>query len=334
MKTENLQKLQLGVKYLAFFTVAIGLFLLSYSFFSKTAYKGYDRYLVNKISEIQKINDKSKDFTSEDSIDKDKAVKKLPSINSDLNAVRNDLTSKAPEESNENYDNLVKGLESNILIIQQLEAMVNNPMGKDIDKASENLKNYADTTNNYYSLINIKNINFSIGKQLSLALDNTIKYCRTSNNLLKQAEIKVDQYSSFITKIDELNTLFQNNKVDYYPEALKARKNQVSYELTISNIDRNITTFETIKKSLEGMVIPNDTLELYRSFNAVIDQYYDYLKNTKYALATESVHNINGDAKEEFLDTLYVNSKKLYSEVAVKHKGFLKDYEKFKKSKQ
>lgn len=333
MKTENLQKLQLGVKYLAFFTVAVGLFLLSYSFFSKTAYKGYDRYLVNTISQIQKINDRCKDFTTSDSIEKEKAIKKLPTINSDLNAVRNDLIEKKPEENNENYNNLLKGVENNILIIQQLEAMVNNPMGKDIDKASENLKIYEDTANNYYSLLSIKNINFSIGKQLSLTLDNTINFCRTSNNLLKQAEIKVDQNSSFVTKIDELNSLFQKNKIDYYPEALKARKNQISYELIISSIDKTILEIENIKAALDGMVVPNGTSELYKVFNTAVDEYYDYLKNTKYAIATESVHNLKGDAKEEFLDTLYVDSKKVFSEVEVKHKSFLKEYEKFKKNK-
>jgi hypothetical protein len=333
MEKENLQKLQIAAKYLAFFAVGIGLFLLSYSFFSNTGYKGYDRYLVDAISNIQEVNDKCKDFTTANSIDKNKALKKLTDINSDLNAIKNDLVDNPPTEDNINYNSLLKGLDSNILILQQIEAMLNNPTGKDIEKAATDLQSYEDTTNNYYSLLSLKKLNFSIGKQLSLTINNVINYCLTSSNLRKEAEIKVDQYSDFIKKLDELNSLFTNNKVDYYPEVLKARKNGISYELIISSIDKTIIIGENIKTSLSDMIVPNDASPIYNQFKATIDNYNDYLKNIKYSIATESVHNNKKDAKEDFLDSLHVTSKKLYSEVEVKHKSFQKEYDKFKKGK-
>lgn len=333
MEKVNLEKLQIAAKYLAFFAIGIGLFLLSYSIFTKTGYKGYDKYLVDTISSIQEINDKCKDFTTTNSVDKDKALKKLTKVNSDLNAVKNNLIENPPSESNNNYNNLVKGLESNILILQQIEAMLNNPTGKDIEKAAKNLKTYEDTTNNYYSLISIKKINFSIGRQLSLTIENTINYCLTSSNLRKEAEIKVDQYSNFIIKLDELNLLFSNGKKDYYPEALKGRKSQLSYELILSDIDKTISSTESIRISLDAMIVPNECSTVYDKFRATTSTYNDYLQNIKYSIATENVHNSRGASSDDFLDSLYTTSKKLFSEVEVNHKDFLKEYEKFKKSK-
>jgi hypothetical protein len=333
MEKENLQKLQIAAKYLAFFAVGIGLFLLSYSFFSKTGYEGYDRYLVNSISKIQETNDECKDFTTSNSIDKNKAQKNLVNINSDLNAIRNDLINNPPVDNDNNYNNLLKGIESNILILQQIEAMLNNPTGKDIEKAAKDLKSYEETTNNYYSLLSIKKIDFSIGKQLSLTIENTINYCLTSSNLRKEAEIKVDQYSNFISSLDDLNSLFTNAKTDYYPDAIRARKNELSYELVISNIDKTILTIENAISALNDMIVPNEASSIYDIFKATVSNYENYLQNIKYSIATESVHNYKGTAKEDFLDSLYVNSKKLFSEVEVNHRDFLKEYGKFKKDK-
>lgn len=333
MNTENLPKLQSTAKYLAFCAVAIGLFLISYNFFSKNTYKGYDKFLVSNISKIQEINDECRYFNTSDSIDKNKALKKIPSISYDLSNIKNTLSEKPPADLNDNYNNLLKGLENNILIIQQAEAMLNNPTGKDIEQASKNLVSYKDTANNYYSLISIKNINFSTGSNLNQTVENTINYCLTSNNLKKGVEIKVEQYNGLVAKIEELNKTFQDNKVDYYPEAMKARKGIISYELIISNIDRGILILENLKSSLNEIIVPNDGLSIYRKFKGVLDTYDNYLKNIKYSIATESVHNSKGNAKEDFLDSLYITSKELFSEVEVNHKEFLIQYDKFKKSK-
>lgn len=331
MNNETLQKLQIVAKYLAYVVVAIALFFLSYNFFSKTSYSGYDKVLVNNISKIQKINDRCKDFTTSNSIDKEKALKKITAINSDLTAIKNDLTANPPtDNSNKNYVNLLKGLDSNILIIQQIEAMLNNPSGKDIEKAGRSLISYKETANNHYSLISLKNINFSIGRQLTTTIDNTLNYCLSSNNLKRGTEIKLEQLNGFITELDELSKHFENYKIDYYPEALKARSKEKSYELIISDIDKTITSLNNLRNSLDGMVIPNDGLTLYNEFKTIINTYLDYLNNIKYSIATENVKNSNENSSEDLLESLYITPRKLFSEVEVSYKNFLEKYNKFK----
>jgi len=208
--------------------------------------------------------------------------------------------------------------------------MLNNPSGKDIEKAGRSLISYKETANNHYCLISLKNINFSIGRQLTTTIDNTLNYCLSSNNLKRGTEIKLEQLNGFITELDELSKYFESNKIDYYPEALKGRSKEKSYELIISDIDKTIASLENLKNSLDGMVVPNDGLTLFNEFKTIVNTYKDYLNNIKYSIATENVKNSNGNSSEDLLESLYITPRKLFSEVEVSYKNFLEKYNKFK----
>ncbi|MEG0308321.1 MAG: hypothetical protein RR636_10280 [Clostridium sp.] len=329
MIRENFKINNVVVKYLCFFIVGICLFFISYSFFNQFSSSKGKRVLYNTINSISKVNNKSKSFLDNNSLDIDTALKILPQMSDDLINISSNLNSSkyiADNYNTNDYTNLIKGLSENILIIDQLNAMLNNPYGSDIELAANNLKNFRDTTTNYYSLISYKNSIFDLGLSLNSAIDLSIDYCMSSNNLRKISEMKLAESTKFISTLGELVISLENLKCDYYSKVLECRSGNLTYELLISNLNDTLLKLNSVKSVLSQMTIPDRFSSIYDDFLEIITIYNNYLLDVKYAIVTENVRRSNKDIKKDFMDSLYISSNKIYSDMEVKYKKFINEY--------
>jgi hypothetical protein len=318
------------IKYLCFFIIGIILFFMSYGFFSKFSFNKEERYISNTMKSIWKANNKSKILIDNNNIDVEKALNVLPQMKADLIDISIDLNSNPSVKeaiSPDNYENLSKGLNENILIIEQLEAMLKNPYGSDIQLAADNLKAFRDTTENYYDLIKLKrDYNYDLGVPMYSVIDSTIDYCISSNNSKKISDLKSAEITKFIDTLRELVISLDSLKYNFYEDVLKCRSGNMTYELLISNIDDTSKKLASVQNILSQMSIPDNFSLLYKDFSEIVTLYNDYLYEIKYAILTEKVRRDSKDVREDFMDSLYVSSNKTYDNIEKMYKNFTKEY--------
>jgi hypothetical protein len=317
------------IKYLCFFIIGIILFFISYGFFSNFSFNKSERYLYNTMNSISKVNNKSKSFLDNNDINVDEALSSLPKMKTDLIDISVTLNSspyvKDPDYI-EGYENLSKGLNENILIIDQLEAMLKNPYGNDIEIAANNLKLFRDTAENYYGLIDIDNSNYNLGVPMYSAINSAIDYCISSNNLKRISDFKSAEATKFLDTLRELVISLDSLSHNFYKDVLKCRGGNMTYELLISDIDDTTKKLVSVQNVLSQMSIPNDFSSIYKDYSEIVLLYNDYLYGIKYAIVTEKVRRENKDIKEDFMDSLYVSSNETYDKIEEMYKNFTKEY--------
>lgn len=317
------------MKYLCFSIIGISLFFISYGFFSKFSLDKGERYLYSTMNSILKVNNRSKDFLDNNSINVEKALSSLPEMKTDLIDISIDLNSSPYAKDidyAEDHKNLSKGLNENILIIEQLEAMLKNPYGNDIEIAANNLKLFRDTAENYYRLITIDDCSYDLGVPLYSIINSTIDYCISTNNLKIISDFKSAEVAKFLGTLKELVISLDNLKYDFYQDVLKCRSGSMTYELLVSNIDDTASKLVSVQNVLSQMSIPDDFASIYSDYSKSVSLYNDYLYKIKYAVITEKVRRESKDVKEDFMDSLYVSSNETYDKLEKVYKNFTKEY--------
>lgn len=317
------------IKYLCFSIIGIILFFISYGFFSNFSFDKGERYLYSTMNSILKVNNKSKDFLDNSNINVEKALNSLPEMKTDLIDISIDLNSSPYAKDidyAEDHENLSKGLTENILIIEQLEAMLKNPYGNDIEIAANNLKLFRDTTENYYRSITIDDCSYDLGVPMYSIINSTIDYCISTNNSKRIADFKSAETTKFLDTLKELVISLDNLKHDFYQDVLKCRSGSMTYELLVSNIDDTASKLVSVQNVLSQMSIPDNFELIYSDYSKSVSLYNDYLYKIKYAIVTEKVRRESKDVKEDFMDSLYVSSNETYDKLEKAYKNFTKEY--------
>jgi len=281
------------------------------------------------MNSILKINNRSKDFLDNNNVNVEKALSSLPEMKTDLIDISVDLNSNPyTEDTNytENHKNLLNGLNENILIIEQLEAMLKNPAGNDIEIAANNLKLFRDTAENYYGLINMDDSNYDLGVPMYSVINSTIDYCMSTNNFKRISDLKSAETTKFLDTLKELVISLDSLKHDFYEDVLKCRSGNMAYELLISNIDDTSKKLASVQNILSQMSIPDNFSSIYNDYLKTVSLYNDYLYKIKYAIVTEKVRRESKDIKEDFMDSLYISSNETYDKVEKMYKNFTKEY--------
>ncbi len=329
MKESKFKINNIIIRYLCFSMAGICLFLISYNFFGKFPLSKSERYLDNTMESILKINNKSKCFIDNGTLNVDKSLTTLPEMKADLIDISLKLNSSIysqKEDSTNNYSNLLKGLNENILILEQLEAMLKNPYGNDIDLAANDLKIYRNTAEYYYNEIKVKKSSYNLGVSLHSAISSTMDYCISSNNSKRISELRSAEAAKFLTTLNEMKISLDSLNKDFYLEVLKCRSGNKSYELLLSSIDDTILKLDALNSVLSKMSIPDNYLTIYNDFSKTVSLYNDYVYGIKYAVATEKVRRESKDIKEDFMDSLYVWSKNTYKNFEVMYNNFIAEY--------
>lgn len=316
-------------KYIFYLVLALLLFFLSYKVFNHFTVSRSEKNISNIIEKILDVNKESSEFMVINDIDVEKALKSIPIMKENMYKIVEsiDYSNKNLSDNDKKvYSHIYKGTQQNLLIFDQLIAILNNPTGKDILIACDDLKAYVENANNHYANLIVQNKPFSIGQPLSKFIDGSINYCINKLNSKKNEEIKENQLSKFGVSFNELQISFQRIKINFYSKALDCRNNKISYELVIRDINDTITKVDIIKKLLKEMSIPNNVLYIYEGLLNTVDTYSEYLIDIKYAMATEKVLVDKKDKSKVDLDSLYNTANNTYNNVDILYDKFMKEY--------
>ncbi|WP_040327607.1 hypothetical protein [Clostridium ihumii] len=309
------------IKYVLVAFAAISLFCLSYNIFKTPVAKNS---MLSYLKEIQDINNSCKVFIKDNTLDYNKALKNIPALKENLNKVK-ETTNISSETQLQAYTDAIN---NNILIYEQIELMLKNPMAKDNSISVANLKNYYDTANSNYSLL-VKDAN--ILGELSTAIKLTNNYCLDKSNTKKVDKIQSEQNEIFVTTLDTFVSSFNDLKsTDLLEIVSKARNNEMTYELALSELDNHISKFSTLCSELKKLSIPNGAVKSYEKLNLSIDEYGNYLESFKHGLSMEKVYSKNEKKSKKMSNALYDNSKSYLDNCNEYYSKFLSFYKEYK----
>lgn len=320
---------KLPLKLISIIAVVLCILLIFFKIFPNPLPFNRVSYLEKSMNSILEINNSSKEFLDSSSLNVKKALEVLPKMKGDLMNISIEINStdrKKTPDIEEKLTLLSKGLSENILVIEQLEAMLQNPNGNDINLAADNLKVYRDTADSYYGLLSLNEDNYNLGTPLYTTINAALDYCISINNEKKIAELKTIENNNFFNSINDLIISMDNLIINYYDNVADCRNSKKTYELLIAEINTNSSKLQSVKDVLSKLSVPDDFHSIYNDFSEIVNLYSDYLYNFKYNVATEKVLRKNEGTSEETINSLYESSNKALTEIEKKYKKFTKAY--------
>ena len=332
--TNNKRKTFKIILFLSIIMLSIGIALTIYY---KSINKVYDSYKTTLLTNINVINDVNKNtgqFNSGQTIDVGYAKEQLPIIIKDLAKLRDNLSNSEPTAKyKKDHENLKSGLDKNLLIYRQTLAILNNPSGRDVEKSVEDLKIFRNDCMNFYSLVDIHNVEITLPSTSLVFIDNVVNYSYSAVMIRKETDIKSEQTQEFISKTDSLSVDFSDTKTNFYSSVLKVRKKEISYDDLLSLVDSDFTNLNEMQTTFKSLSVPPAAITTYESFKILLDNQESYLRDFKLALTSEKVQTLSAVVDTSALDALYNSSNVLFSKVDLSYKDFIKVYTQLKNNK-
>lgn len=335
MKQRKNKTVIIILEILAFILVAAGIFFGTYYLFVGKSSSSYEASVKEYMEKINTINNSMSSFTDGQTIDTEKKIpdkiidvekirKELPDKTAELSKIRDTLQSIIPTDKySKSQENLISGLDNNVLMYKQLYAIVQNPEGKDLDISRENLKKYKDECIKYYSLVNQKNAKISLHESSITLVNNTLLYVSEVIKLQKDLQVKQNISLEYINNMEAVTSKFAPIKVDFIAQLSKIRNEKGNLDDMIVLLNKNQDELNKVEEQFSNLTVPQNAMTCNKLFKTILDDYEDYIKSFNYALNNEKLvgTNITNEQITQF-----------YSDATSKYNNVVKDYNNFLKA--
>jgi hypothetical protein len=316
---------------LAFVILAASVFYGTYYFIidkSSTTYESDVKDIVNKVNDV---NISVAALNKGQAIDAEKVRKELSGKIDNLSKYKQNLSDVTVTDNyKKDHQNLIAGIDKNILILRQIDAIARNSDGRDIDKAGEDLIKYRDETVASYALVNIKNIKVELPKDTITFIEYTSNYVNELVKLHRDKEISQNQNLEFINSTDALVSKFVPIKVDYATQMAAVRTENGNKDNVISLANKNKDLLDGIEQEFANLTVPSKAVNCYKLFKKTLEDYDSYIQSFIYAANNEKLSG--SDLSSDKITEIYSESTNKFSTVTKDYNDFLKSYSEFRQS--
>ncbi len=210
-----------------------------------------------------------------------------------LNVVADELESKNISNKYNGISlTLKEGLKNNILFYDSLIDALNNPSLDDLhDKYKESIS-LRDNIINLYDTCSENNISVSLISDDSTLLSNIFFYINEIIKLNRDSDIKTIQANEFIVTLDSLLLEFNELTENLFNTISTIRNSNRNLNTVLTDIHNKMNKFETLKKKLYILSIPENGTSLFVSFNETLGFYNTYI-NLLLKGVTEEINSNN-----------------------------------------
>ncbi|MFL0266536.1 hypothetical protein [Candidatus Clostridium radicumherbarum] len=329
MKRKKNKTLILTLSVLAFALIISMVFYGTYYLSIGKSLNTYEKAVKSYVDQINQINSSTQAFIVGQTIDPDKIRKDLPAKIDNLSKIKDNLQGIIPTQKYKaDNDNLLNGIDKNILIFKQINLILNNPNGNDLDKAGADLIKYRDDCNKYYSLIKLKAIKPLINNKQNTLVDNTSSYVNELVRLKKDNEIIQKQNLDFVNSMEGIIAKFLPIKIDFSDKIIAARANNSNFDAVVSDINKNKANLDKLSQEFSNITVPSKAITCYKAFNTSIEDYNSYMESLIYSINNEKLSGSNLTSSK--ITELYASSTSKYNNVIKDYSDFLKAFTDFK----
>jgi hypothetical protein len=331
LKQKNNKAVMTIIWTLAFILLASGIFYGTYYLIinkSSTSYESDIKAIVTKINEV---NNSTSDLLKGQTIDLEKIKKEMPDKIDTLSKQKEELSSMATTDTyKKNHDNLISGVDKNILIYRQIDAIVRNPQGKDVGKAGEDLQKFKDQALDSYALVNIKNIKIALPDSSLKLVDYTSNYVYELVKLNRDKEISQNQNLEFINSLDALILKFSTINIDLAAQMSKVRNEKGNMDNVTALANKNEDELSIILQEFSSLTVPSKAVNCYKLFKTTLENFDNYLESFIYSANNEKL--AGSDLTAEKIKEIYAEPNSRFSNITKGYNSFLKAYSEFREA--
>lgn len=311
------------------------IFKISYSVFIGKSYSSYEGTIKAYVTKIDNINniDFKKDLNTETI---SPLVKTLDEKISSLSKIKGQIVTLNPTEKYKgSQQSLLSGIDTNILIYKQIQGILNNPKGSDLENSAKSLANYRDKTKSSYNGAQILS-KIGLTDSLSAFIEKIIGFSNENSRVNKDNEIKTSQREDFINSVSDVINKFINVKKDFYADAYNIRNAKGNLADVLVSISSNKDSFKAVKSSFSKISVPaSDAYKTYTSLKNLLNSYDSYLQSISFSVNTEitRMQSSSSPLSSSEIDSIYKESKTAYSLISKNYNSFITCLEDLKNQK-
>lgn len=314
--------------------ISIGVFYVTYHFTVSKSANSYEASIKKHINDIEAENKKVSTYSKNNTIDSssiDSIITTLNNNTAKLNALKATLNNEVPTEKYRiSHNNLIEGLNNNILVFKQITAMLENENSRDITESLAALESYKSKTLENYKLFSVKNLKISLPKETETFIKNTTNYLTELSIINKELEIQNAQNLEFSEQLDAVIAKFVPLKSDFSLRLQRMRTGSESYDSVISAIDELKDKYSSLKKDFASIAIPTKAKKIYNSFNGILSDYNLYIEELKFAVSNEKTMTNGTALNDATIKSIYSTATDKYLTLDNNYNNFLKAYSDFK----
>lgn len=331
MNKKNNSVVMIIIGILAFVLLASGVFYGTYYFIINKSSNSYEKEVKAVIDKINEVNSSVSSLLNGQAIDSVKARTELsPKI--DVLSKQKELLDNmtATDKYKKDHENLINGISNNMLIFRQIDAIIKNPNGKDLEKAGEDLIKYKDKAVQNYSLVNIKNFKVGLTDSGNKLVEYTSICVNELVKLNRDNEITQSKNQDYINSLDALLAKFTPINIDYSAEMSKVRDAKGNTDNIVALAEKNRDDLSSIKQEFASLTVPSKAVGSYKIFSNILESFDNYLQSFVYSANNEK---LAGNAlSSDKLKELYAEPVSKFSSITKNYNDFIKAYNEFRQS--
>lgn len=203
-------------------------------------------------------------------------------------------------------DRIKSGIDNNILLYNQLIAILNSPDSLDIYNSYENVDSLKNQCEETYLWCRDNDIPVYLTKENNDYLHNILLYINQLIKFNRDIDIKTSQKNDFIISVDRVNRNFNPLTEDLFSIIEAIKKDNRDITVLISDVHSKIKNLEILQDELYLIPIPENGRPVFDSLENTLDLYKTYINTMLKALSAEKSNNnlIYQEAQSQYDDVI------------------------------
>lgn len=288
---------------------------------STTTYSNLSNYALIA-NNLNSINSSLNNCTADTSLNIQAASSLLKNGLADLDNCKTSLASLSSNDNNQISSNLLKALDDTYNLYTYCLNYISTYEDYSLDELTANLDALKNNCIASYSKLSDEGISLNYSSSLQNFLYAFISHYSKLNQSKIESELKHSQNTEFITKLSAISNNFLELLEDLKPAVDRVREENRSFDAIINDLNDKENYFNSLKKDLNSVSIPEGYLNYYNSLNDIFSLYSSYLNSIRTAIIYE---RSSSDYKKNktVIDKNYDNAYKKYNNVLESTQQFL-----------
>lgn len=288
---------------------------------STTTYSNLSNYALIA-NNLNSINSSLNNCTADTSLNIQAASSLLKNALADLDNCKTSLASLSSNDNNQISSNLLKALDDTYNLYTYCLNYISTYEDYSLDELTANLDALKNNCIASYSKLSDEGISLNYSSSLQNFLYAFISHYSKLNQSKIESELKHSQNTEFITKLSAISNNFLELLEDLKPAVDRVREENRSFDAIINDLNDKENYFNSLKKDLNSVSIPEGYLNYYNNLNDIFSLYSSYLNSMRTAIIYERSSS-NYKKNKTVIDKNYDNAYKKYNNVLESIQQFL-----------
>lgn len=271
---------------------------------------------------INSINSSLNNCIADTSLNTDAASSLLKNGLADLDNCKTSLASLSSNGNSQISSDLLQALDDTYDLYTYCLNYISTYEDSSLDELAANLDALKSNCIASYSKLSDEGISLNYSSSLENFLYAFVSHYSKLNQSKIESELKNAQNAEFITKLSAISNNFFGLLEDLKPAVDRIREENRSYDTLLDDLNDKENSFNSLKKDLNSVSIPEGYLNYYNNLNDIFSLYSSYLNSIRTAIIYERSSS-GYEENKTVIDKNYDNAYEKYNNILENIQQFL-----------